>query len=159
MGIRGSEQAGRGLGRRAMIVGLGLGLGLSALAACSPIMQYHGYAPSDEELAQIVVGDDTRETVAQKIGQPGMGGVVEGSGWYYVQSDWRQRAWRAPEEIDRQVVAISFDARDRVTNIERFGLADGEVVTLSRRVTDSGPRPSVMSQVFRVLGQFAAIGG
>ena len=126
------------------------------LAACSPIMRYHGYAPTDADLATIVVGQDTRETVAQKIGQPGMGGVMEGSGWFYVQSDWRQRGWRAPEELNRQVVAISFDSRGRVANIERFGTERGEVVALSRRITDTGPRPSVMSQVFRVLGQFTA---
>lgn len=126
------------------------------LAACSPIMRYHGYAPTDADLATIVVGQDTRETVAQKIGQPGMGGVMEGSGWFYVQSDWRQRGWRAPEELNRQVVAISFDSRGRVANVERFGTERGEVVALSRRITDTGPRPSVMSQVFRVLGQFTA---
>ena len=126
------------------------------MAACSPVMQFHGYAPTDEELAEIVVGQDTRETVADKVGRPGMGGVMEGSGWFYVQSDWEHRGWRAPREIDRQVVAISFDARDRVTNIERFGLEDGQVVALSRRVTDSGPRPSLLSQVLSVLGQFTA---
>ena len=126
------------------------------LAACSPMMQYHGYAPSDEELAAVQIGQDTRETVAQKIGRPGIGGVIEGSGWFYVQSDWRNRNWRAAEEVDRQVVAISFDSRDRVSNIERFGLEDGAVVALSRRVTESGPRPSVLSQVLRVLGSFTA---
>ncbi|MCA0204869.1 MAG: outer membrane protein assembly factor BamE [Proteobacteria bacterium] len=142
-------------GRRGLVAGLALGL---LVAACSPIMRYHGYAPSDEDLAQIQVGRDTRETVAQAIGQPGMGGVMEGSGWYYVQSDWRERGWRAPEEVDRQVVAISFDQSDRVSNIERFGLADGQVVALSRRVTDAGPRPSVMSQVMSALGQFTSLG-
>ncbi|HPD91844.1 MAG: outer membrane protein assembly factor BamE [Rhodobacter sp.] len=141
--------------RRGGLRAWALGLGLLA-AACSPVMRYHGYAPTDADLSQIQVGRDTRETVAQKIGQPGIGGVMEGSGWYYVQSDWRQQSWHAAEEVDRQVVAISFDSRDRVQNIERFGLADGEVVPLSRRVTSSGPRPSVLSQVFAVLGQFSA---
>ncbi len=126
------------------------------LAACSPIMRYHGYAPTDADLAQLAVGRDTRESVEAAIGRPGMGGVMEGSGWFYVQSDWRQRGWRAPEEVDRQVVAISFDARDRVSNIERFGIERGEVVALSRRITDTGPRPSVLSQVLRVLGNFSA---
>lgn len=134
---------------------LGVGALILTLAACSPMMRFHGYAPSDEELAQIEVGQDTRETVAQRVGQPGMGGVMAGSDWFYVQSDWEHRQWRAPEEVDRQVVAISFDSRDRVSNIERFGLEDGEVVSLSRRVTESGPRPSVLSQVLRVLGQFS----
>lgn len=134
-----------------------MALGIVAiLAACAPAMRFHGYAPTDEQLAQIEVGRDTRETVAQKVGEPGVGGVIQGSGWFYVQSDWQDRQWRAPVEVDRQVVAISFDARDRVTNIERFGLEDGQVVPLSRRVTSVGPTPSVMSQVFAVLGRFSA---
>ena len=125
------------------------------MAACSPIMRFHGYAPTDQELQAVNVGD-TREQVTQAIGQPGIGGVMEGSGWFYVQSDWRHAQWRAPVETDRQLVAITFDARDRVANIERFGLEDGQVVAISRRITDTGPRPSVLSQVFRVLGQFTA---
>lgn len=146
----GGTDRGRGLARW-----LALGAVALLLAACSPIMRYHGYAPTDDDLAQIEIGRDTRESVAQKIGRPGMGGVMEGSGWFYVQSDWHHREWRAPEEVDRQVVAISFDQRDRVTNIERFGLEDGEVVAISRRITDAGPQPSVMTQVLRVLGQFS----
>lgn len=109
------------------------------VAACNPVMRYHGYAPDDAQLAGVVVGQDTRETVAEKLGRPGAGGVMRDSGWYYVQSDWRQDQWRAPIETDRQVVAISFDARDRVSNVERFGQERGEVVTLSRRVTSTGP--------------------
>ncbi|MCB1405883.1 MAG: outer membrane protein assembly factor BamE [Rhodobacteraceae bacterium] len=151
----GNTQTGKGPGRAWRLGALAM-IVAGALAACSPIMRFHGYAPTDTDLAQIQIGQDTRETVAQKIGRPGIGGVMEGSGWFYVQSDWEHRNWRAPEEIDRQVVAISFDQRDRVSNVERFGLEDGEVVALSRRVTDTGPRPSVLSQVWRVLGQFTA---
>lgn len=129
-------------------------IGLALLAACAPQMRYHGYAPSDAELAQIQIGRDTRETVVERLGRPSMGGVLAGSDLFWVQSDWRHESWRAPVEIDRQVVAISFDSRDRVENIERFGLRDGQVVALSRRVTDMGSRPSVLAQAFRVLGQF-----
>lgn len=125
------------------------------LAACSPVMRFHGYAPSDADLSEVTIGQDTRDTVAERLGRPGIGGVMEGSSWFYVQSDWRHENWRPPVEIRREVVAISFDGQDRVSNIERFGLEDGEVVALSRRVTDSGPRGrSVMAQVFAVLGNF-----
>ena len=37
----------------------------------------------------------------------------------------------------REIVAITFDDSGVVRNIERFGLEDGNVVALSRRVTDS----------------------
>lgn len=153
-------QPGRGIGQYLRLGAWAL-IVATAISACSPIMRFHGYAPTDDQLAEITVGQDTRETVTQKIGPPGIGGVMEGSGWFYVQSDWRNRNWRAPEEIDRQVVAISFDSRDRVSNIERFGLADGEVVALSRRVTDSGPRPNILRQVLNVFGRVstASLGG
>lgn len=139
---------------RLRLAALGLALSLT-LAACAPQMRYHGYAPSDEALAQIQPGHDTRASVVERLGRPGMGGVLEGSALFYVQSDWRHEHWRAPVETDRQVVAISFDNRDRVTNIERLGLRDGEVVVLSSRITDTGARPGVLRQALRVFGQFA----
>lgn len=140
--------------RKALMIPAAL---LLFLAACSPVMRFHGYAPEDDQLAQVVVGQDTRETVAEKLGRPGAGGVMRDSGWYYVQSDWRQDQWRAPIEVDRQVVAISFDARDRVSNVERFGLEQGEVVALSRRVTSSGPSGlSILKQILGNIGGFNA---
>ncbi len=126
-----------------------------ALAGCSPIQRFHGYAPDDTQLAEIEVGRDTRATVAEKVGRPGMSGVMEGSAWYYVQSDWVEQGWRAPVEVNREVVAISFDGADRVSNIERFGLQDGEVVPLSRRVTSTGPTGlTMLRQLLSNLGQF-----
>lgn len=134
-----------------------------ALSACSPVPGYHGYAPDDMQLADIEVGQDTRDDVAEKVGRPGVSGVMEGGAWYYVQSDWVEEGWRAPVEVKREVVAISFDGNDRVANIERFGLAEGEVVALSRRVTDTGPSgQSILRQLLSNFGQFnpaQALGG
>lgn len=108
-----------------------------AVAACTPIFRNHGYVPSDTDLATITVGKDTRETVAAAIGRPSAQGLLNDVGWYYVQSRFKHFGGYAPEEIDRQVVAVSFTEAGVVQNIERFGLAEGRVVTLSRRVTDS----------------------
>jgi outer membrane protein assembly factor BamE (lipoprotein component of BamABCDE complex) len=125
------------------------------LSACTPVQRFHGYAPTDTELAEIEVGQDTRESVAEKVGRPGVAGVMQGGAWYYVQSDWVEEGWRAPVETKREVVAISFDANDRVSNVERFGLQDGQVVALSRRVTASGPTgQSVLRQLLGSIGRF-----
>ncbi|MEJ2022845.1 MAG: outer membrane protein assembly factor BamE [Maritimibacter sp.] len=99
---------------------------LVAVAACTPIYRYHGFVPTDEDLEEIEVGLDTRASVASAE-----------SAWYYVRSEFKHEGPYAPEETDRQVVAISFDEDDVVENIERFGLERGQVVVLSRRVTDS----------------------
>ena len=110
---------------------------MAAVASCSPVFTYHGFVPTDEDLAEIEVGLDTRATVASIIGKPGASGLLEESGWYYVRSEFEHAPVRGPQEIDREVVAISFDDNNVVANVERFGLERGEVVVLSRRVTDS----------------------
>ncbi|MGY6549728.1 MAG: outer membrane protein assembly factor BamE [Roseinatronobacter sp.] len=129
---------------------------LALVAACNPVQRFHGFAPDDLMLSEIQVGRDTRDTVAERIGRPGLTGVMDGSAWFYVQSDWVHEGWRAPVEVRREVVAISFDGAGRVSNIERFGLEQGEVVALSRRVTSTGPTgPTILRQIFSNIGQFA----
>ncbi|MEL6643722.1 MAG: outer membrane protein assembly factor BamE [Pseudomonadota bacterium] len=127
------------------------------LAACSATFRNHGYMPPEEDLAGIIVGVDTRDSVEGTVGKPGVSGIVDAGGWYYVRSRIRNFAWQAPEEIDREVLAISFSPTGTVTNIERFGLEDGRVVRLSRRVTDSNTQGiGFLRQAFGNLGRFDA---
>ncbi|PHQ95628.1 MAG: cell envelope protein SmpA [Marinosulfonomonas sp.] len=128
-----------------------------AVSSCAAQYRNHGYVPKDDELANIIVGADTRETVASVIGNPTSSGILEDSGWYYVESRFRLFGFQAPKEIERQVLAISFDGAGRVANIERFGLEDGQVVTLSRRVTETSTvRVSFLRQL---LGNIGGAGG
>jgi outer membrane protein assembly factor BamE (lipoprotein component of BamABCDE complex) len=116
---------------------IGLCLCVLTLAGCAAVYRNHGYVPTDVDLQSVEVGKDTRETVAEKVGRPSAAGLLNDIGWYYVQSRWRHYGARAPEEQERQVVAITFTEAGVVSNVERFGLEDGRVITLSRRVTDS----------------------
>jgi outer membrane protein assembly factor BamE (lipoprotein component of BamABCDE complex) len=110
--------------------------------------------PTDEELATLTVGKDTRETVAQSVGRPSAQGLLNDEAWYYVQSRWQQQGLARRTEIDRQVVAISFNEAGTVTNIERFGLEDGQVVALSRRVTQENVQGrSALAQIFANFGR------
>jgi len=126
-----------------------------ALAGCSSIYRNHGYAPPEEDLAQLVVGVDTRASVDDLIGAPTASGMLSGGDYYYVRSRVRQFGMKRPEVIERQVLAISFDSNDVIANIERFDLTDGRAVRLSRRVTDS----SVEGNGFlrQILGNFGNI--
>lgn len=114
-----------------------VGLAMALMVGCTPLYRNHGYVPTDDELALIEVGVDTRESVAQKVGRPSTSGLLNDVGWYYVQSRWQTLGPREPREIDRQVVAISFTPEGQVTDVGRFGLENGQVISLSRRVTET----------------------
>ena len=125
-----------------------------AVAACTPIFANHGYIPTDDDLAVLQVGVDTRETVAVTIGQPAASGLLGDEAWYYVQSRWKTIGAAAAVEIDRQVVAITFDPIGTIANIERFGLEKGRIVPLSRRVTTTNIRGrGVLAQIFGNIGR------
>lgn len=136
--------------------GLGL-VALIVLAACSRLEDSHGYVPDEALLSQVQVGVDTKDTVDRLLGRPSTLGIVDDRGWYYVRSDYERFLWRAPEEVNREVVAVSFSEKNVVENVERFGLEDGRVVALSRRVTTSNTRGvSFLRQLFSNIGTFNA---
>lgn len=146
-----SSHIGRKLKNASLVAALGVSM------ACTPLYRNHGYAPSDGELAEVLVGIDTRDTVADVIGPPAAGGILQESGFYYVQSRFRTVGPFKPTEIDRQVVAITFDAEGVVANVERFGLEAGRVVTLNRRVTDDNLRDTTfIRQLMGNIGNFDA---
>jgi len=125
-----------------------------AVAGCAPTFRNHGYAPGPSELSAVVVGSDTRETVAANVGRPSASGVLRENAWYYVRERRRQFGPRAPVPISRELVAISFSDAGTVSNVERFGLEDGRVVTLSRRVTRTSIREfGLIQQIIRNFGR------
>jgi len=144
--------ASRFLRKRGMVLILA-----SAVAACSTLYRNHGYVPADDELALVEVGVDTWDTVGQKIGRPSTSGLLNDEGWYYVQSRYELRGGREPKEIERTVLAVTFTASGVVENIARFGIEDGQVVEISRRVTETNVKGSTfIRQLLTNLGNFSA---
>lgn len=149
--------AGQGFSRRGAAKLLLSGVILSIAAACAPVYNNHGYIPSEQELALLEVGVDTRETVAATVGRPSVAGLLNDVGWYYVQSRWKVSGPRQPKEEDRQVVAITFTEDGVVENIERFGLEKGKIVPISRRVTETSIKGmGILRQLFGNIGRVSA---
>ena len=141
--------------RRSRKVLLAVVLG-SGLVACAPIVNNHGYTPDEEALASIVVGQDTRASVAQKIGRPTMSGVFTDDGWYYVASTVEQYLYNAPKVVDRKVVAIRFDGDGRVAAVRTYGLEDGRIIDLETQTTPTqGRELTILQQVFGNLGRLS----
>lgn len=138
---------------RNRLAGVLAGLCLLVLGACQAQYQNHGYVPPARDLNELVVGVDTRATVDDVIGAPSASGLLSDGDYYYVRSRMREYGMSAPKVVDRQVVAISFNQNDTIRNIESFGLKDGHVVPLTRRVTDSSVMGNgLLRQIFGNFG-------
>ena len=108
------------------------------LISCSTVYRNHGFTPTDDELSSIVLGSTTRSSVEASIGVPSTSSLTKSDGIYYVSSKWRHFGAAAPKPVERQIVSIQFDSAGVVTNVSRYGLDDGKVIVLSRRVTEGG---------------------
>ena len=108
------------------------------LISCSTVYRNHGFTPTDDELSSIVLGATTRSSVEASIGVPSTSSLTKSDGIYYVSSKWRHFGAAAPKPVERQIVSIQFDSAGVVTNVSRYGLDDGKVIVLSRRVTEGG---------------------
>lgn len=141
------------IGRRGVLIGGAAMASALLLTACQPRFENHGYAPTDDDLAAIVVGRDTRDTVSATLGPPSVEGLLNDTGWFYVQSRWKTIGPAAPVEVDRQVVAITFTPEGIVTNVERFGLERGQIVPISRRITTEPVKAEgFLRQLFGSIG-------
>ena len=128
---------------------------VSVVGACTTVYRNHGYAPSDESLAKIVSGIDTRLSVLETLGSPTIGGLGEGNSVYFISSRWGHYGVNTPKPISREIVAIKFDASDIVENVSRYQLADGKVVVLSRRITEGGA--TEVSFIRQLMGNFGRL--
>ena len=136
-------------------------IAISAVAgfavACAPIDRFHGFVPTQAELDTIEVGVTTKEQIVTTLGTPIADRALLNNTIYYASSQFRYFGPFAPEVVDRQVLAIDFDANDRVRNISRYTLDDGQVIVLNRRVTEDGIRDvTFLSQLLGSFGNFDA---
>ena len=139
-----------------MMRGFGIAvLGVAALTACTPIHRSHGWVPPEEDLEQILVGVDSRETVAEFLGSPSTAGMQDESGVFFVRTKMNYAGIRDPQVVSREVVGIGFDNDGFVANVARLSQEDGKDVVLNSRVTDASVRNNpFFRQLFRNLGRY-----
>ncbi|MEL6685166.1 MAG: outer membrane protein assembly factor BamE [Pseudomonadota bacterium] len=142
---------------RKTVKAAGLICALMIAAGCTELNRYHGFVPPEEELASLSVGSTTKAEVIALFGPPRSERGLQNNTVYYASSQFRRFGPFAPEEIDRQVLAIDFDGSDRLRNISRYTLEDGQIVVLDRRVTEDGINDvTFLSQLFESFGRIDA---
>jgi outer membrane protein assembly factor BamE (lipoprotein component of BamABCDE complex) len=126
-----------------------------ALAGCSETITKHGQLFRESDLQQIQPGM-MQEQVKLALGSPTTT-TTTGSGqvYYYISSTMSQKAFFAPEEIDRRVVAVYFNETGMVQRVASYGLKDGKIFDFLSSTTPApgGNEDGILKQLFRNLGQ------
>lgn len=128
---------------------------VAVLPGCAEQVIKRGYQLSAGDVQQIQPGMG-KEQVSAKLGTPTTSSTVgNGSAYYYISSTLTQSAFFKPEEKDRNVVAIYFNATDTVDRVANYGMKDGKVFDYISRTTPApgGQEDGILKQLFRNLGQ------
>ncbi|MEK9759335.1 MAG: outer membrane protein assembly factor BamE [Paracoccaceae bacterium] len=134
---------------------LALVLVMATLAACGGQYRNHGYMPLAEDVGALIVGVDTRDSIIEVMGVPTTGGVLTEEAMYYVRSRVHHKGYVKPNEIQRDVLVLSFDKNQILRNVERFGIEKGKLIRLEHRVTEApGGDRSVLQQIIGSIGGF-----
>ena len=123
----------------------------SLVAGCSPEINNRGYYPKAGALSQVTEGMPKSEVEAA-LGSPSTTASVnfQGDSYYYITSQTVGRAFLAPVETKREVIAVRFDKADQVTSVAQYGLEDGRIIDINTRKTPvAGAEFSILSELFR----------
>jgi outer membrane protein assembly factor BamE (lipoprotein component of BamABCDE complex) len=106
-------------------------------------------------VAAIAPGRDTRDTVLVALGTPTAIGTFHVNSWYYIGAQTKTVAYRAPEVLGQQVVAILFTDDGVVEDVQRYTLADAMRVSPTARETPTrGREMGLMEQLIGNIGRF-----
>ncbi len=143
---------------RAFVLFILLSLSSLSLVACTAQVDVRGSAPSDEDLATVRRGLDTKMDIQERFGLPITIGAADPNLWYYVKQDLRPLPLSPPEVIGQRIVLIQFDTEELVVDMEVVNGIIGD--TDFRPDTDSskiyGPDRSAAQEFFRNI--FGSVG-
>lgn len=124
------------------------------LAACTPTVDRRGYIAKPGAFDQISNGMSKTE-VEGVLGSPSTTASVKykGDSYYYITSVTESRAFLAPAETSREIIAIRFNESDQVQSFAQYGLEDGRIIDVnSRKSIVVGEDTGVLRQLFKGLG-------
>ncbi len=124
----------------------------ATLCACTSVVVERGYVPDQVAVASVTVGTDTKDTVAQKLGNPSTTATFGNDVWYYISAREEQEAFFPPTITDRKILAVEFNAQGQVADIKHYGLQDGRVVDfVSRETPTRGKELTILQQMFNAV--------
>lgn len=118
-------------------------------AACVPTVNNRGYIPDPAAIAGVAKGQDSKDTVVQKLGNPSTASEFGADTWFYISDHQEQEMFYKPVVTERQILAVQFDKDGKVNDLHTYTLADGHVVDIVTRETPTrGRELTLLQQIF-----------
>jgi outer membrane protein assembly factor BamE (lipoprotein component of BamABCDE complex) len=127
----------------------------ASLSACAPITSYSGFQAIESDPKDVKVGTDTKSTVRGRLGSPSATGTFDPNTWFYMNQMKSRVAFKRPEVISRNVVAITFNKdSEAVESVNSLTLKDGKVVAFNGRETPTrGRELTILEQILGNVGR------
>ncbi len=129
---------------------------VAGLAACAPTIATNGFQPVDLKPREVKVGD-TRSSVLLRLGSPSTQGTFDPNVWYYISQQTEKYAYYKPRVQKREVVSITFDKDEKVTQVKDLTLKDGYQIAYDGAATPT--RGKELNWVNQLLGNIGKGGG
>lgn len=133
---------------------------LAFLAACAPTVANRGNIVDPEKLAEVKVGESSREEVAKILGSPTQVGTFDENVWYYFGRSTKQYSFLDPEIVNQQAVEVHFTDEGIVKSIDKLDPAQAQdIAPVARRTPTYGHETTILEQLVGNLGRPAGVGG
>ena len=128
---------------------------LLMLQSCSNKTITTGNLPDPDLVANIEVGQVSKNEVLELLGSPSTKATFNDNDWYYISEKISTRVFFRHEAINRKVLIIQFDKREIVKKITQLSLKDGEKIEMVDRITPTaGKEMTILKQIFGNVGRF-----
>jgi len=132
-----------------------LAVGAVAFAsACAPIVSHRGYFSDPRKTQAISPGVDTKVTIQDRLGTPTEIATFDPDTWYYISSTEHLVSWRRPKTVNQSIIAVQFDADDKVKDVKRLDKVPSRNIALVSRITPTrGRELTFWEQIFGNVGR------
>ena len=139
-----------------LVAAIGLAtVALAPLGGCASIKSYSGYQAIDQSPGDLAIGVDTKSTARAKLGSPSVMSTFDPNVWFYVSQMKARVAFRRPQVVKRDVVALTFDKEtELLRSIDVLTLKDGKVIAFNDRETPTrGREMTILEQLLGSVGR------
>jgi len=130
-------------------------MGIFMLSACSPTITAHGSFISPSKREQVTALTSTRADVQTLWGPPTAVAPFDPKIWYYIGEVSSQQGIFAPEVEKRELIKVTFDDMDTVTEVAAIDpkLAQ-EIDLVERKTQTAGKEYTAIQQFVGNMGKF-----